>query len=73
MGDIFTSKEAQELLGQKHVMILGDSNFRSIYKDTVSLLQSTGFMATTHAKAKGEFKFKGDVLIEGERQRQFSK
>ena len=46
MGDIFTSSDAQNLLLHKHVVILGDSNFRSIYKDVISLLQSTKFMNT---------------------------
>ena len=52
MGDIFTSSETQNLLQHKHVVILGDSNFRSIYKDIISLLQSTNFMMTKDAKGK---------------------
>lgn len=67
MGDIFTSSDAQNLLLHKHVVILGDSNFRSIYKDIISLLQSTKFMNTSDAKNKGEFSCKGDTLLEGGR------
>jgi len=67
MGDIFKSGEAQSLLSQKHVVILGDSNFRSIYKDTITLLQDTKFLATSDAKNKGEHSCKGDALVEGGR------
>ena len=67
MGDIFNSDDAQRLLKDKFVVILGSSSFRSIYKDILSLLQTTKFMSTTHSKIKGEFKFKGDTLIEGGR------
>jgi len=67
MGDIFTASEASDLLYDKYVMILGDSNFRSIYKDLVQLVQSTKFISTKDTKAKGELSFKGDDLLEGGR------
>ncbi|XP_029450649.1 PC-esterase domain-containing protein 1A-like isoform X2 [Rhinatrema bivittatum] len=61
----FTSEEAQQLFHNKFVVVLGDSIQRSVYKDLVVLLQKDDFLTTSQLKAKGEYSFAHDFLVEG--------
>ena len=41
MGDIFLTKEAQDVLAGKHIAVIGGSNMRGLYKDIVWLLNTS--------------------------------
>nr|XP_033809813.1 PC-esterase domain-containing protein 1A-like isoform X2 [Geotrypetes seraphini] len=61
----FTAAEAQQLLHNKFVVILGDSIQRSVYKDLVTFLQKNDYLTSSQLKAKGELSFERDSLVEG--------
>jgi len=65
MGDIFCSKEVQYLLKDKYIQIIGSSNWRSAYKDLITLVQETKFIETFNCKKKLEPKCKNDKMVEG--------
>ncbi|CAF0967960.1 unnamed protein product [Brachionus calyciflorus] len=64
-ADIFTSREARDVLRNKFVLMIGDSVVRSCYKDLVKLLQSDSHLEDYQLKNKGERTFEKDVLLEG--------
>ncbi|XP_070612933.1 PC-esterase domain-containing protein 1A-like isoform X2 [Erythrolamprus reginae] len=51
----FTSEEAQQLLHNKFVVVIGDSNYRAIYKDLIYFLQTDEFLTTAQLKDKNFF------------------
>ncbi|CAI5784909.1 Uncharacterized protein PODLI_1B030913 [Podarcis lilfordi] len=59
----FSSKEAQQLLHNKFVVIMGDSIYRSIYKDLISILQADELLSVDKLKKKGEPTFANDKLV----------
>ncbi|RNA00300.1 PC-esterase domain-containing 1A-like [Brachionus plicatilis] len=65
LADIFTSKEAREILRNKFVLIIGDSVVRSCYKDLIKVLQTDAHLQDQQLKAKGEITFENDTLLEG--------
>uniref|UniRef100_A0A8C6XVF2 Uncharacterized protein n=1 Tax=Naja naja TaxID=35670 RepID=A0A8C6XVF2_NAJNA len=60
----FTSEEAQQLLHNKFVVVIGDSNYRAIYKDLVYFLQTDELIPTAKLKDKHEDTFSNDCLVE---------
>nr|XP_034957067.1 PC-esterase domain-containing protein 1A-like isoform X1 [Zootoca vivipara] len=60
----FSSKEAQQLLHNKFVVILGDSIYRSIYKDLISILQADKLLTVDELKQKGKPSFANDKLVQ---------
>nr|XP_020663287.1 PC-esterase domain-containing protein 1A-like isoform X1 [Pogona vitticeps]XP_020663288.1 PC-esterase domain-containing protein 1A-like isoform X1 [Pogona vitticeps]XP_020663289.1 PC-esterase domain-containing protein 1A-like isoform X1 [Pogona vitticeps]XP_020663290.1 PC-esterase domain-containing protein 1A-like isoform X1 [Pogona vitticeps] len=60
----FSSKEAQQLLHNKFVVVMGDSIFRSVYKDLVYILQTDEMLGLSQLKYKGEETFAGDHRVE---------
>ncbi|XP_058048838.1 PC-esterase domain-containing protein 1A-like [Ahaetulla prasina] len=60
----FTSEEAQQLLHNKFVVVIGDSNYRAIYKDLVYFLQKDEMIPTAELKEKHEPTFSKDCLVE---------
>ncbi|XP_056005395.1 uncharacterized protein LOC130050192 [Ostrea edulis] len=65
--DIFLKEDILQLLRNKFIVIIGDSNQRAIYKDLVLLLQKNDFISGRQLRTKGEFCFENDTLIEGGR------
>lgn len=61
----FTSEDAQKLLHNKFVVVLGDSIQRSVYKDLVKMLQHDSYLTQAQLKRKGEMTFEMDTLVEG--------
>lgn len=59
-------ESVKTLLKNKFVVVIGDSVMRSVYKDIIVLLTNgEGTLLTTaQMKAKGEYRFEGDQLIE---------
>ncbi|KAH0615723.1 hypothetical protein JD844_026076 [Phrynosoma platyrhinos] len=84
LGDIhdFSSEEAQQLLFNKFVVIMGDSSeylrrkrflvsptlldYRSVYKDLVYILQTNEMLTLQHLQSKGEETFANDKRVEFE-------
>ncbi|XP_028826920.1 PC-esterase domain-containing protein 1A [Denticeps clupeoides] len=62
-----THRQAVELLHNKFIVVLGDSNHRSMYKDLVLLLQKDAHLTRSQLKSKGELVFEHDTLVEGGR------
>lgn len=60
---IYRQKDLSELLKNQHVLLLGDSVQRSIYKDFVVLSKENRFLSHQELRAKGEPTFCGDNLI----------
>ncbi|KAM9827368.1 PC-esterase domain-containing protein 1A [Neosynchiropus ocellatus] len=58
-------QQVRQLLHNKFVVILGDSNLRAVYKDLVLLLQKDKYLTQAQLKTKGETSFERDCLIEG--------
>ncbi|XP_007516317.2 PC-esterase domain-containing protein 1B [Erinaceus europaeus] len=65
MAPLLTSREVQQLLHNKYVVIMGDSVQRSVYKDLVLLLQKDCLLTLSQLKGKGELSFEQDELLEG--------
>ncbi|XP_067002014.1 PC-esterase domain-containing protein 1A isoform X2 [Anabrus simplex] len=65
MCDIFTKKNAKELLRNKYIVFLGDSNIRAIYKDLLWLLNFNTLITNEALKRKLEQSFAGDRLQKG--------
>ncbi|XP_067656944.1 PC-esterase domain-containing protein 1A-like [Haliotis asinina] len=65
MGDIFFRQDAEKLLYNKFVVIIGDSIQRAVYKDLVLLLQKNRYLSDSNLRNKGEMTFERDELIEG--------
>ncbi|XP_053716603.1 PC-esterase domain-containing protein 1A-like isoform X1 [Synchiropus splendidus] len=68
MGDMrccVSHQQTRQLLHNKFVVVLGDSNLRAVYKDLVLLLQKDKYLTQTQLKTKGETTFEQDRLIEG--------
>ncbi|XP_053306030.1 LOW QUALITY PROTEIN: PC-esterase domain-containing protein 1A-like [Spea bombifrons] len=61
----FCAEEAQQLLHNKFVVVMGDSIQRSVYKDLVKLLQNDKYLTEGQLKRKGEKTFENDTLVEG--------
>ncbi|XP_054846246.1 PC-esterase domain-containing protein 1B-like [Eublepharis macularius] len=66
----FSSKEVQQLLHNKFVVILGDSIHRTIYKDLVRFLQDDGLLTFPELIVKGAVDFWNDQRVEGGKQHQ---
>ncbi|XP_060548251.1 PC-esterase domain-containing protein 1A-like [Pantherophis guttatus] len=60
----FTSEEAQQLLHNKFVVVIGDSNYRAIYKDLVYFLQNDELVPIEELRKKHEPTFAKDCLVE---------
>uniref|UniRef100_UPI00398F5874 PC-esterase domain-containing protein 1A n=1 Tax=Pristiophorus japonicus TaxID=55135 RepID=UPI00398F5874 len=60
-----TRSQAQLLLHNKFVVILGDSIQRTVYKDLVLFLQTDHCLTNAQLRSKGDESFAGDVLVEG--------
>ncbi|XP_072410590.1 PC-esterase domain-containing protein 1A-like [Chiloscyllium punctatum] len=58
-------EQVQLLLRNKHLVVLGDSVQRTIYKDLVLFLQTENCLSAGQLRSKGEPSFKGDQLVEG--------
>lgn len=56
----------QKLLQKKHVMLIGSSNTRAVYKDLVWLWNSNTLITEQALKRKLEPSFMGDNLLKGE-------
>ena len=54
MSDLFLNEDVRRVLRGKHVVLLGDSNVRGIYKDIVWLLNDNSFIPYECLGAKGE-------------------
>jgi len=52
MNHIFSTCDAQKILKNKYVLILGDSNVRSMYKDLVQILQKNELLNYQQLRAK---------------------
>uniref|UniRef100_A0A672H2H1 Family with sequence similarity 113 n=1 Tax=Salarias fasciatus TaxID=181472 RepID=A0A672H2H1_SALFA len=65
MRSFVSHKQASQLLHNKFVVVLGDSNQRAIYKDLVLLLQKDKFLTLKQLRTKGEMSFEQDCLVEG--------
>ena len=61
MCDLFRSEDVRRVLSGKHVVLLGDSNIRGIYKDIIWLMNDNSFIPYECLSAKGEKRF--DILI----------
>ncbi|XP_063042709.1 PC-esterase domain-containing protein 1A-like isoform X3 [Engraulis encrasicolus] len=61
----FKHQQAKELLHNKFVVILGDSNQRGMYKDLVQMLQRDDYLTRPQLKSKGEEVFENDRLLDG--------
>ncbi|XP_032902765.1 uncharacterized protein LOC116989454 [Amblyraja radiata] len=59
----FTSEEAAQLLRNKFVIIMGDSNQRMVYKDLVLFLQKDTYLTNAQLRHKCEASFEGDRLL----------
>ncbi|XP_022428076.1 PC-esterase domain-containing protein 1B [Delphinapterus leucas] len=62
------ASEVRQLLHNKFVVILGDSVQRAVYKDLVLLLQKDCLLTLSQLKAKGEYSFEQDELVQGGKQ-----
>ena len=62
------ASEVRQLLHNKFVVILGDSVQRAVYKDLVLLLQKDSLLTLSQLKAKGEYSFEQDELVQGGKQ-----
>ncbi|CAH1777694.1 unnamed protein product [Owenia fusiformis] len=60
-----TTQDATRLLHNKFIVIMGDSNQRSVYKDLVFLCQNNQWTPESKLAKKGELSFENDELIEG--------
>ncbi|KAK5848548.1 hypothetical protein PBY51_006152 [Eleginops maclovinus] len=58
-------QQASQLLHNKFILVLGDSNQRAVYKDIVLLLQKEKYLSLRQLKTKGEMSFEQDCLVEG--------
>uniref|UniRef100_A0A8C6TA69 Family with sequence similarity 113 n=1 Tax=Neogobius melanostomus TaxID=47308 RepID=A0A8C6TA69_9GOBI len=65
MKGFVKTRQAQRLLHNKCVLVLGGSVQRSMYKDLVRLLQTDNFLTLSQLKSKGEHSFESDRLVEG--------
>ncbi|XP_013412937.1 uncharacterized protein LOC106175459 [Lingula anatina] len=65
MNLAYLQRDAQMLLHGRHVVIIGSSVMRCVYKDLVLLLQANRYLTTAQLKAKGEKTFLGDELLMG--------
>lgn len=65
MAEIFLQDDIASLLDNRFIVIIGDSIQRGVYKDVVLLLQRNRYLTDNDLRAKGEFTFSGDKLIEG--------
>lgn len=52
LADIFLSDEAQNILKNKYVLMIGDSVIRSMYKDLVKFLQTNDHLNDQQLKVK---------------------
>ncbi|KAB0407662.1 hypothetical protein E2I00_003848, partial [Balaenoptera physalus] len=62
------ASEVQQLLHNKFVVILADSVQRAMHKDLVLLLQKDCLLTLSQLKAKGEYGFEQDELVQGGKQ-----
>nr|XP_055056069.1 PC-esterase domain-containing protein 1A isoform X1 [Misgurnus anguillicaudatus]XP_055056078.1 PC-esterase domain-containing protein 1A isoform X1 [Misgurnus anguillicaudatus]XP_055056086.1 PC-esterase domain-containing protein 1A isoform X1 [Misgurnus anguillicaudatus] len=67
MAGTVLKHQANQLLHNKFVVILGDSIQRSVYKDLVLILQKDAYLSSSQLRSKGEFSFEKDTLVEGGR------
>ncbi|CAH0763066.1 unnamed protein product [Bemisia tabaci] len=67
MADRFRSIDAQKLLAGKKVLLLGDSNIRSVYKDLVWFVQHNKLIPDSALKQKLERSHAKDQIVKGDR------
>ncbi|KAL1464860.1 hypothetical protein WDU94_004468 [Cyamophila willieti] len=60
MSDMFLQNDARSLLDGKHILLIGDSNMRSLYKDIVCLLARGSLLNQKENQSKGLPSFLGD-------------
>ncbi|XP_072030805.1 uncharacterized protein [Amphiura filiformis] len=65
--DIFLQEDVSKLLWNKFLVVIGDSNQRSVYKDLVNLVQNNSYTKASDLKCKGEHSFMDDQLLHGGR------
>ncbi|KAI5707194.1 hypothetical protein M8J76_009791 [Diaphorina citri] len=63
MADLYSKSDMENLLEGKHVLILGDSNMRALYKDLVWLICKGTLITHESLRAKGEYSFLGDTRV----------
>lgn len=63
MADIFLREDVISLLKDKHVLFIGDSNVRALYKDLVWLYRSNTLVDIGILKRRLEQNFLGDKLV----------
>ncbi|XP_026676441.1 PC-esterase domain-containing protein 1B-like [Diaphorina citri] len=63
MADTFLKSEAWALLRKKHILFIGDSNTRALYKDLLCLLCTGRLITQRENQAKGEPSFLNDQRI----------
>ncbi|KAL1456218.1 hypothetical protein WDU94_000964 [Cyamophila willieti] len=60
MPDMFFQNDARSLLDGKYILLIGDSNTLSLYKDIVCLLARGTLLTQRENQTKGELRFLGD-------------
>lgn len=60
MADIFTNKDAINLLNGKKILFLGDSNMRATYKDLITLVNRNELTDIVNLRRKGEPSYEND-------------
>ncbi|XP_054714137.1 PC-esterase domain-containing protein 1A-like [Uloborus diversus] len=63
MCDIFLKEDVRQLFRGKHVVFMGDSNIRALYKDMVCLSENSKFITLTNLKSKLPSSVYGDKLV----------
>ncbi|XP_047116653.1 PC-esterase domain-containing protein 1A-like [Schistocerca piceifrons] len=67
MCDIFTRQDAMSLLQGNYILMLGDSNMRSLYKDLIWLLETNTLIESHQLRTKMEKSFLGDKRTAGDK------
>ncbi|KFM60556.1 Protein FAM113B, partial [Stegodyphus mimosarum] len=63
MADIFLQKDLVNLLRNKRIVLMGDSNVRAVYKDVLCLSKQSKFCSDRIFKTKMENSVFGDKLV----------
>ncbi|XP_014284517.1 uncharacterized protein [Halyomorpha halys] len=63
MADIFRKEDVCSLLMGKHILFIGDSNIRALYKDILWLYKMNSLISLSFLKRRLENNFLGDRLI----------
>ncbi|CAG0920740.1 unnamed protein product [Notodromas monacha] len=60
---IFYQEDARKLLRNKKIILVGDSNMRSLYKDILVLIRKSRLATLDELKSKAEFSFHDDKTL----------